>query len=200
MTLAAKANSKASIVNEPVVFVVHPWDLVVTDAEVRLVPRPVPWLGMVVVSGLFTAFCGLMSLPILVWSDPADVQWVIPVFGLFAFVMSILFSSIIYWSYRFAQQQGPPFVIDRIAGVIHVPLHQLSVPLDQVDYLEVRNDMPDEQGNYRSEDHCSCELILVVRGEETPKRYLLVDGTAQDYYDPVAREIAAPARPGVTSQ
>lgn len=189
MSVGAKAYPKNSIVNEPVVFVVHPWKLVVTEKELVVTPMPVPWLGMIVVCVLFTLFCGVITLPAFIWGEPDDHWWFVLLISLVVFFTCTMISSLLYFSSRFAQAEGPPLIVDRVEQMVHVPKHNLSVPIDQIEHLEVRNDMPDDDGNFRFEESLS-ELILLVRGEGEPKRYPLMTCTACDYYDTIAREIA----------
>lgn len=190
MSLAAKDRAGESTVKEPVVCVVHPWDVVVNEAEVILVPKPIPWVGIPIVCGLFIAFCALMYWPVWVWGEP-ESRWSMGLlFVLFAAFMCTVFAALIYFIYHSAQKEGPPLRIDRVGKTITVPRHQLCVPLDQIERLEVRNDMPDDQGQYRYEDSNS-ELILVVREEGGPKCYpLLLNSSSCDYYDKFAHEIA----------
>ncbi|QDU75460.1 hypothetical protein Pan97_24920 [Bremerella volcania] len=170
-------------------FVVHPWNLVVTEAEVVLVPRPVPWGGIGVFCALFILFCGLMAVPVLVWGEP-DQRWsVVALFSLFAASICLLATTVIYFSYRAAENEGPPLLVDRVEQMVRVSKHNLSLPIDQVDHLQVRNDMPDDDGKFRAETNIS-ELILVVRDETEPKRYPLMVSFSCDYYDTLAREIA----------
>ncbi|MFN3151416.1 hypothetical protein [Bremerella sp.] len=189
MAAGAKTYPKNSIVNEPVVFVVHPWKLVVTEKELVVTPMPVPWLGMMVVCVLFTLFCGLITLPAFIWGEPDDQWWLVVLISLVVFFTCTLMSSLVYFSSRFTQAEGPPLMVDRVEQMVHVPKHNLSVPIHQVDHLEVRNDMPDDEGKFRSETSLS-ELTLLVRGEDEPTRYSLMVCTACDYYDTLAREIA----------
>lgn len=189
MSVGASNRAKSCLVNEPVVFVVHPWNLVVTENQVALVPRAVPWTGLVVVCVLFFLFCGLLSLPVLIWGDPGPRLEVLLMFGLFATFNCILITTVVFYSHRVTQEEGPPLLIDREQNMVHVAKHDLCVPMDQVEYLEVRNDMPDDEGNFRHETNTS-ELVLVVRDGEERKRYLLMACSSWDYYDPIAREIA----------
>lgn len=189
MSVGAKTYPKYSIVNEPVVFYVHPWKLVVTEKEVVLTPMPVPWLGMIVVCVLFVLFCGVITLPAFIWGEPDDRWWFVLLISLVVFFTCTLISLVVYFSYRVSQKEGPPLIVDRVERMVHVPKHNLSVPIDQIEHLEVRSDMPDDDGNFRSEESLS-ELILLVHGEGEPKRYPLMMCTACDYYDTIAREIA----------
>ncbi|PQO33304.1 hypothetical protein C5Y96_10660 [Blastopirellula marina] len=189
MTSEFKTYPKLSIVNEPVVYVIDPWKLVATEKKVVLEPLPVPWRGIPIICCLFIAFCGLLYVPVWVWGEPESRGGIAILFAAFAAFNCILISTLVYHSYRWAQKNGPPILIDLIDNTFSVAQHQLCVPLDQVAYLEVRNDMPDDQGNYRFEDGTS-ELILVVRGEEGPKRYPLIDCSTSEHYDALAREIA----------
>lgn len=189
MSLTAKQRSRTSIVNEPVTFVVRPWHLVVTEKEVVLAPMAVPWKGIVLFCGLFMVFCGLLALPVVV-SSAADQRWPIALaFCVFAGVICTGTTILLSCSYRSAHNEGPPLLIDRVERIVHVPKFNLSVPIDEVDHLQVRNDMPDEE-EFSLENNVS-ELVLVLRDESQRNWYPLLICYSCDYYDKLAKELAA---------
>lgn len=190
MSQAGKQRSKSSIVNEPVMFVLEPWSLVVTETEVILAPRPVPWNGIGLFCGLFILFCGLLAMPVVVWGEP-DQRWVfVALIVLVAVVTCSFTTAIVYYSYRAAQYAGPQLFIDRAEQIVHVPRHGLSVPIAQVDHLQVRNDMPDEDGKFMSET-CISELVLMLHEDNQVNQYSIIECYQSDYYDPLARELAS---------
>ncbi|WDI42122.1 hypothetical protein [Bremerella sp. P1] len=189
MSLTAKQRSRYAIVKEPVPFVVHPWNLTVTEKEVILTPMAVPWRGIGVFCGLFIIFCGVMAVPVVLWGEPDQRWWVVLFFSLFAIFICTLITTVIYYSYRSAQSDGPPLLIDRVERIVHVPKFNLSVPFDEVDHLQVRNDMPDEE-EFSLENNVS-ELVLVLRDESQRNWYPLLICYSCDYYDKLAKELAA---------
>lgn len=169
---------------------VQTWKLVVTPEKLELVPAETPRgqiIGVNVFLLLFTCLFLFLSIRFVDTIHPAAI-----VFGILLIAATIggSITGVTLMSIRDAQRHGPWLIVDRVEGIVHLPGHDLSVPISQVDHLQAVTSRIFGQ-KITNRTALLSELNIVLREGDTTRRYPMLRNAYAKGFDALAKEIAA---------